>query len=154
GIPGSNLGDPATSGMTFIAMTGFNGIGDRLYSPYQGGTSIFHYFDSLSVTKGTHTMVFGFDFRPMQQNGLGETYFHGYLSFNKNFTAQIPSNGTFAANITDPASGQTGANGNPIASILLGLPDNGDRSNQVNSTIIGRRWKEYRGYAQDNWAVN
>ena len=43
---------------------------------------------------------------------------------------------------------------NVITSVLLGLPDNGDRSNQVNSGIIGRRWKEYRGYGQDNWAVN
>ena len=154
GIPGSNLGDPATSGMTFVAMTGYNGIGDRLYSPYQGGTSIFHYFDSLSVTKGNHTMVFGFDFRPMQQNGLGETYFHGYLGFNKNFTGQINPTGGFNATVTDPVSNVTGANGNVIASVLLGLPDNGDRSNQVNSTIIGRRWKEYRGYAQDNWAVS
>jgi hypothetical protein len=154
GIPGSNLGDPATSGMDLIAITGFNPIGDRLYSPYQGGTSIFHYLDALSVTKGTHTMVFGFDFRPMQQNGLGETYFHGYLSFNKNFSAQINSTGGFAATVTDPASGMTGANGNAIASLLLGYPDNGDRSNQVNSGIIGRRWKEYRGYAQDNWAVS
>src|SRR5262249_49910000 len=132
-------------------MTGFNPVGDRNYSPYQGGTSIFHFSNALSWVKGSHSMVFGFDFRPEQLNGLGESYFHGAMGFTKNFTAQVGSGATFAATITD--NGITGANGNPIASVLLGLPDNGNRSNQVNSGIIGRRWKEYRGYAQDNWAV-
>jgi hypothetical protein len=152
GINGANLGDLATSGMTLISMTGFNPIGDRLYSPYQGGTNIFHYFDSLSVVRGKHSFTFGFDFRPMQNNGLGETYFHGQMGFTKNFTAYSTST-SFAATITDPASGITGANGNPIASVLLGYPSSGNRQNQVNSGIIGRRWKEYRGYAQDNWSI-
>jgi hypothetical protein len=152
GITGANLGDIATSGMTLISVTGFNPIGDRLFSPYQGGTNVYHFSDSLSVVKGKHTMVFGFDFRPMQNNGLGETYFHGQMAFTKNFTAYSPTT-TFAATITDPASGITGANGSPIASLLLGYPNGGNRQNQLNSTIIGRRWKEYRGYAQDNWAI-
>ncbi len=153
GITGANLGDPATSGMTLIAITGFNPIGDRLYSPYQGGTSIYHFFDSLSVVRGNHSMVFGFDYRPQEMNGLGETYFHGQMGFTKNFTAQVGNAQTFAASVTDPVSGITGANGNPVASLLLGLPDNGNRTNQINSGIIGRRWKEYRGYAQDNWTI-
>jgi hypothetical protein len=151
GITGANLGDVTTSGMTLISITGFNPIGDRNYSPYQGGTSIYHFFDSLTIVKGNHTLIAGFDYRPQQMNGLGETYFHGQMGFTKNFTAQVASNGSFPATITD--NGITGANGNPIASLLLGLPDNGNRSNQVNSGIIGRRWKEYRGYVQDNWAV-
>ena len=152
GITGANLGDIATSGLTLINVTGFNPIGDRNFSPYQGGTNVYHYFDSLSVVKGNHTMVFGFDFRAMQNNGLGETYFHGQLGFTKNFTAYSPTT-TFAATITDPASGITGANGSPVASLLLGYANAGNRQNQVNSTIIGRRFKEYRGYAQDNWAL-
>ena len=152
GITGANLGDLATSGMTLISVTGFNPIGDRNFSPYQGGTNVYHFSDSLSVVKGKHTMVFGFDFRPMQNNGLGETYFHGQMAFTKNFTA-FSTGTTFAATITDPNTGITGTNGSPVASLLLGYPNGGNRQNQVNSTIIGRRWKEYRGYAQDNWAI-
>ncbi len=152
GIVGANLGDPATSGMTLINVTGFNPIGDRLYSPYQGGTNVFQFYDSLNVVKGKHNLVLGFDFRPMQNNGLGETYLHGQMAFTKNFTAYSTGT-TFAPTITDHASGQTGANGNPIASLLLGYPDGGNRQNQVNSGVIGRRWKEYRGYAQDNWTI-
>jgi hypothetical protein len=139
--------------MTLISVTGFNPIGDRLYSPYQGGTNVYHFFDSLSVVRGRHNMVFGFDYRPMENNGLGETYFHGQMAFTKNFTAYSTTN-SFAANITDPVSGITGANGSPVASLLLGYPDAGNRQNQVNSGIIGRRWKEFRGYAQDNWTVS
>ncbi len=152
GITGANLGDLASSGMTLISLTGFNPIGDRNFSPYQGGTNVYHYSDALSVVKGKHTMVFGFDFRPMQNNGLGETYFHGQMAFTKNFTA-FSTGTTFAATITDPSTGITGANGSPVASLLLGYANGGNRQNQLNSTIIGRRWKEYRGYAQDNWAV-
>jgi len=152
GITGANLGDLATSGMTLISITGFNPVGDRLYSPYQGGTAVFHYSDSLSMVKGNHSMVFGIDFRPMENNGIGETYFHGQMAFTKNFTAYSPTS-TFAATITDPVSGVTGANGSPIASLLLGYPNGGNRQNQLNSGVIGRRWKEYRGYAQDNWAI-
>ncbi len=153
GISGANLGDAATSGMTLISLTGFNPIGDRLYSPYQGGTNVFHYFDSLSVIKGKHNVVFGFDYRPMQMNSLGETYFHGQMAFTKNFTAKSPTS-TFAGTYPDPVSGITGANGSPVASLLLGYPDTANRTNQVNSGIIGRRWKEYRGYAQDNWTIS
>jgi hypothetical protein len=151
GISGANLGDLATSGMTLISMTGYNPIGDRLYSPYQGGTNVFHYADSLSIIKGKHSLVFGFDYRPMQNNGLGETYLHGQMAFTKNFSAYSTST-TFASTITD--NGITGANGHPIASLLLGYPDAGNRQNQVSSTVIGRRWKEYRGYAQDNWTIS
>ena len=153
GITGANLGDLATSGMTLISVTGFNPVGDRLYSPYQGGTNVFHFFDSLSVVKGSHNLVFGFDYRPMGNNGLGETYFHGQMAFTKNFSAYSPTT-SFAATVTDPASGITGANGSPVASLLLGYPDGGNRQNQVDSGILGRRWKEFRGYAQDNWTVN
>jgi hypothetical protein len=154
GITGVNLGDSASSGMTLIAIDSYNPIGDRLYSPYQGGTSVYHFFDSLSVVKGNHNMVFGFDFRPQQLNGLGETYFAGEMEFSKNFTGQINLAGGFADSITDPVSGITGTNGDPVASLLLGYPDNGNLSTQIKSDIIGRRWKEYRGYAQDNWTVN
>ena len=153
GISGANLGDLATSGMTMIGMTGYNPIGDRLYSPYQGGTSVYHYFDTMTVAKGKHSMVFGFDFRPMQNNGLGETYLHGQFAFTKNFTAYSTST-SFASTITDSTSGITGANGNPIASLLLGYPSSGNRQNQLSGGVIGRRWKEYRGYAQDNWTVS
>jgi hypothetical protein len=153
GITGANLGDLATSGMTLINITGYNPVGDRNYSPYQGGTNVFHYFDSLSVVHGNHTMVFGFDFRAMQNNGLGETYLHGQMAFTKNFTA-YSSTTTFPATISDPASGITGVNGSPVASLLLGYPNVGNRQNQVNSGIIGRRWKELRGYGQDNWALS
>jgi hypothetical protein len=75
------------------------------------------------------------------------------MGFTKNFTAYSPTT-SFAATITDPASGITGPNGSPIASLLLGYPDTGNRTNQVNSGVIGRRWKEYRGYAEDDWTVS
>jgi Carboxypeptidase regulatory-like domain len=143
GIPGANIsGNSATSGMPMLTMTGYNPIGDRLYSPYQGGTNIFHYWDALTVVEGSHSLKFGFELRPNQSNLLGEPAFAGTMDFTPQFTAQFTSGNAF-----DPSTG------NAIASALLGLPQDGSRSNQYNSSILGRRWKEFRGYAEDNWQV-
>ena len=72
GIPGANLGTYPSSGLTQISIAGINPLGDRGYSPFQGGTNIFHYWDSLTVIHGAHTLDLGFDFRAMQENTLGD----------------------------------------------------------------------------------
>ncbi len=41
GIPGANLGTPESSEMTQMSITGFNPVGDRQFSPFQGGTDIY-----------------------------------------------------------------------------------------------------------------
>ncbi len=57
---------------------------------------------------------------------------------------------TFTAGFT-AAGALDGATGHPIASILMGLPTTGGRSDQFDGWIIGRRWREYRGYLEDTW---
>ena len=44
--------------------------------------------------------------------------------------------------------------GSAIASLLLGLPASGGRNDQLNGSVKGRRWKEYRGFFDDSWRVN
>ena len=36
---------------------------------------------------------------------------------------------------------------------MLGLPASGQRSDELNGYLRGRRWKQYRGYAEDKWTV-
>ena len=42
GIPGANLGTDETSSLTRATIQNFVGFGDRGFSPFQGGTNVFH----------------------------------------------------------------------------------------------------------------
>ena len=135
GIPGANLGTPATSGLTNMTITGFAGFGDRGFSPFQGGTNVYHYLDSLNWVHGQHSFTFGGEFRAMQENTLGDSFFAGSFGFNKLWT----STGS-GLNQTTGLGAQLG--GNAVASFLVGLPASGSRNDELNGLIRGRRWKE------------
>lgn len=142
GIPGANLGTDETSSLTRMTFTNFVGIGDRGFSPFQGGTNVFHYSDTVSMVKGAHALNIGGTARFMQLNLLGDTALAGQFSFNRFFTAGFTS------------AGVLDGNGNSIASLLLGLPSTGGRNDQLNGSVKGRRWKEYRGFVDDSWRIN
>lgn len=143
GIPGANLGDFATSGLTNIGISGgFNRLGDRLFTPFIGGTKVFHFTDTLTWVRGAHTVKMGASVRLMHMNTLGITWPHGNFNFDQFFTSAFTPTGALNA-----------GTGHPIASTLLGLPTSGSRSNQFDGFLIGRRWEEYRGYFEDTWQV-
>jgi hypothetical protein len=144
GIPGANLGTDFTSQLTRMNITGFATLGDRVYTPYQGGTGIYNYNDSIHIVHGQHSLSFGFDFRAQQLNLLGDSFPSGTMSFNRLFTAGFNP----AA-----ASGTMDGNGNALASFMLGLPFTGSINADFTGSVFGRRWKEYRGFAEDSWTV-
>jgi hypothetical protein len=143
GIPGANLGTDETSSLTRMTFQNFVGIGDRGFSPFQGGTNVFHYADTITKVKGSHTLNGGLSTRFMQLNLLGDTALAGQFAFTRLFTAGFTSTGSLNANT-----------GNSIASLLLGLPSSGGRNDQLNGSTKGRRWKEYRGFIDDTWRVS
>ncbi len=143
GIPGANLGTDETSSLTRMTFQNFVGIGDRGFSPFQGGTNVFHFSDTLTKVKGAHTMTGGLSTRFMQLNLLGDTALAGQFAFTRLFTAGFTPTGGLNANT-----------GNSIASLLLGLPSSGGRNDQLNGSVKGRRWKEYRGFIDDTWKVS
>ena len=143
GIPGANLGTDETSSLTRMTFQNFVGIGDRGFSPFVGGTHVFHYTDTMTMVKGSHALNMGGSFRAMQLNLLGDTALAGSFAFTPFFTAGFT-----------PAGALNGATGSSIASLLLGLPASGGRNNQLNGSTKGRRWKEFRGFVDDSWRVN
>jgi hypothetical protein len=143
GIPGANLGTDETSSLTRMTFQNFVGIGDRGFSPFQGGTNVFHYSDTLTMVKGSHTLNVGGAARFMQLNLLGDTALAGQFAFTRFFTAGFTSTGALNANT-----------GSSIASLLLGLPASGGRNDQLNGSVKGRRWQEYRGFIDDTWRMN
>ena len=100
GIPNANLGCPGGSTPTCapgayscglvstIVAGGYWAIGDRGYSPFQGGTNIFSYKDSLDLIRGKHNFKFGIDFRANQMNVGTEAFQDGFwiIGNGGNFT--------------------------------------------------------------------
>jgi Carboxypeptidase regulatory-like domain len=144
GIPGANLGPIETSQMSSVGLNGgFDALGTRPYSPYQGGTNVFDYAGTLSHIHGAQTFTAGFEYRAMLMNTIGNFASSGEFNFDNNFTAQIT-----------PTGGFDGSTGSSLASLLLGLPALTSHDYQFFGYVTGRRWKEFRGFFQDDWKVN
>ncbi|MFN8058763.1 MAG: carboxypeptidase regulatory-like domain-containing protein [Vicinamibacterales bacterium] len=139
GIPGANLGQFVNSGLTNISIAGgYNRLGDRLFTPFIGGTQVYHVVDTFNWVAGRHSFKLGGSVRWMLMDTLGITWPTGNFNFDGLFTAGFTATGALDA-----------STGNPMASFLLGLPASGSRSNQFGEDIVYRRWNEYRGFAED-----
>ncbi len=148
GIPNANLGCAASKCLPGayscgLVSTEFQGgywaLGDRGYSPFQGGTNIFSYRDSLDYTHGKHDFKFGMDFRANQMNVGAEAFQDGFwiLGVAGNFT------GNSALNLS----------GNSEADFLLGMTGLAVHDQTYEGPVSGRRWKIYRPFAQDDWRL-
>jgi hypothetical protein len=143
GIPGANLGDRETSTLSQINIgLGFTALGDRLFAPFTGGTKVFHLAEALTLTTGDHTIRTGGSVRVMRMPTLGALAYSGQFAFDQFFTSQFGANNALNA-----------TTGHPIASLLLGLPASGVRSQAYDGYTTTREWEEYRGYVDDTWLL-
>ncbi len=133
------LGIPGASGPTFPAIgpgeSTITGIGDSVFND----TIDYGYRinDSMDWVKGKHTFKFGFDARP-------QIYEPGVLN-NTSGTVNFARAQTAATQLTG------GLSGNGIASMLLGLADNGN----INAYASQARWREnyYAIFGQDTYKL-
>ena len=135
GIPGANLGTDETSSLTRMTFQNFVGIGDRGFSPFQGGTNVFHYTDTLTMVKGSHALNIGGTVRAMQLNLLGDTALAGQFAFTPFFTAGFNAGRRAERRhrqLRSPAC--CSASPHPAAA-----------TTSSNGSVKGRRWKEFRG---------
>jgi hypothetical protein len=141
------LGISGASGPTFPQMQ-FNGgqfgiaysqISDNNYSLQIPNALVVA--DSVAWTRGRHSMRFGFDWRSYQYSLESRGTSSPAYIFSNNDT-------TFAPIAQQPSAGLTG---DPIASFLLGLPDN--ESLSVYSHFS--RWVQnyYAAYVQDDFKM-
>ncbi len=148
GIPNANLGCPATTCLpgayscglvSTIVAGGYWAIGDRGYSPFQGGTNIYSFKDSLDLIHHKHEFRLGLDFRANQMNVGTEAFQDGFWI--------IGNGGNF--------SGLSSANigGNAEADYLLGITGLAIHDQTFNGPVTGRRWKIYRPFIEDDWRV-
>ncbi|MHB8503887.1 MAG: carboxypeptidase-like regulatory domain-containing protein, partial [Candidatus Acidiferrales bacterium] len=153
-IPGANLGCSGlgssakctpgaySCGLVSTLLTGgYWSVGDRGYSPFQGGTNVFTFDDSLDLIRGKHDFKVGIDVRANQMNVGTEAFQDGFwipgaigdFSGFSNATSSIP--------------------GNPQADLVLGLVGVSLHDQTFNGPVTGRRWKIYRPYLQDDWRI-
>jgi len=148
GIPGADLGSACDSytgypaslnqspkdciscGLTSFLMSSYFSIGDRGYSPYQGGTNVYSVSDTLDLIRGKHDIRVGVVFRANQMNVRNNAFQDGFIV---NF-------GT--------------ATGDNIADLLLGTYGVFAAHDQTFlGGTVGRRWKMVRPFVQDDWRV-
>jgi hypothetical protein len=148
GIPNANLGCAASKCapgayscglVSTIVAGGYWAIGDRGYSPFQGGTNIFSFRDSLELIRHRHDFRMGIDFRRNQMNVGTEAFQDGFW---------IIGNG---GNFTGISSANIG--GNPEADYLLGITGLAIHDQTFNGAVTGRRWTIWRPFVEDNWRV-
>ena len=148
GIPNANLGCPNGSSkclpgayscglVSTIVNGGYWALGDRGYSPFQGGTNIFSFKDALDLIRGKHEIRFGLDFRANQMNVGTEAFQDGFWI--------IGNGGNF--------SGLSSANvpGNAEADLALGITGLAIHDQTFDGPVSGRRWKIYRPFIEDDW---
>jgi hypothetical protein len=150
GIPGANLGCTGASptatclpgayscGLTSTLLTGgYWSLGDRGYSPFQGGTNVFSYKDSLDFILRKHELKFGIDYRANQMNVGTEAFQDGFWV--------IGAGGYFSG------AGVTG--GDAEADVLTGFTGLAEHDQTFDGAVTGRRWKIIRPFVQDDWRV-
>ncbi|WP_263352510.1 TonB-dependent receptor [Acidicapsa acidisoli] len=151
GIPGANLGcingtcPPGAYSCGLVSTEfqgggpGFWSLGDRGYSPFQGGTNIYSFKDTLSWALHKHDLKMGLDFRGNQMNVGTEAFQDGFwiVGVFGNFT------GLSSANVP----------GNTEADFLLGIPGLAIHDQTYDGPVTGRRWKIYRPFIEDDWRV-
>jgi hypothetical protein len=111
----------------------FNGglwsIGDRGYTPFQGGTNVFSFNDAVDLIRGKHDIHVGIDLRANQMNVGTEAFQDGFW---------IPL-GLFS--------------GNAQADLTLGYVSISEHDQTFNGPVTGRRWKIIRPFVEDDWRI-
>ena len=152
GIPGANLG--CGSGTTPICTTpgdyscglvstdftngGYWALGDRGFSPFQGGTNIFSFKDTFNLLLRKHDLRMGLDLRANQMNVGSDAFGDGFWL--------IGNGGNFTGNGTTIP-------GNSEADFLLGLTGGGIHDQTYDGNTTGRRWKIIRPFIADDWRI-
>lgn len=125
---------------TFFLST-FWSLGDRGFTPFQGGTNIFSFSDSLDMIRGKHDIKVGATIRANQMNVGTEAFQDGFW---------IPA---AIGNFSGFASSTVNVSGSAEADLLMGLVGVAEHDQTFNGPVTGRRWKIFRPFIQDDWRI-
>jgi hypothetical protein len=135
GIPYANRGDSGTSGLSYIAPSGFTSLGDSLYTPEFAAQDTYELSDTLNWVRNGHTLKAGFVYLRQGRRFLQIVAPRGQFQFSGAYTENLA----------------TSAGGNSVADLLLGIPIYSEQD-----TLQGHyptRYYSLSGFAQDDWHV-
>ena len=142
GIGGYNpfLNSADTGGLPQIGFnTNYSNIGSNDWLPTKEYNNVWDFIENVAVTKNTHSMKFGAEYRPIRFPFFQVPFGRGELSFNQSETAAATTNNKLNT-----------LTGDPFASFLLGSINTG----QISTTnFIASKKQAYAWYAQDDWKV-
>jgi len=154
GIPGADLGcsasgSPVAGGeysqglVSTEVYGGYWSLGDRGYSPFQGGTDIFSFKDVVDLIRGKHEIRTGLDLRANQMNVGTEEFQDGFWL--------VGAFGNFTGAGCLPAA--SNCTGNSEADLLMGMTGGAIHDQTYGGAVTGRRWKIVRPFVEDDWRV-
>ena len=143
GIGGYDPTSTLNGGLPQFGLGRYSQAGANDWLPTKEYSNVWDFIQNVSVTKGTHSLKFGAEWRPIRFPFFQVPYPHGEMNFSRTETA-------YPSNASD--SGQSGTlsadTGDEMASFLLGAIDNG----QISTTnFISSTKQAYAFYAQDDW---
>ena len=124
--------DCISCGLSSTQLTGYWSLGDRGFAPFQGGTNVYTFSDTLALNRGKHDVRVGFSLRANQMNVLTNGFQDGFFLF-------FGGGGSFT--------------GDNAADLLLGQPGGALHDQTFLGATTGRRWKVFRPFVQDDWRV-
>jgi hypothetical protein len=125
GIPAPAIAD-GNGGLPLISPSGYNQLGTRNFRPQFQEPHLFQLLESLSVSRGAHSIRLGFETR--QKNNR-------FLDSQRTVPAY-----TFGGRFT----------GEAMADLLVGYLQQFDANTQA---VVEQLQKAYAGYVQDDWKV-
>jgi hypothetical protein len=145
GIPGINLGDPSTSGMTQLIFQNIRNLGANSNQPLITNQNDFQIYDNLTKISGRHTFKLGGSLTLRSREILNADTIVGNFGFASNQTS----------NCAGKTSGCTlnTSTGFDVASFLLGLTQSKTRNLFDPKTYTEKR-PEIGAYLQDDFRVN
>ncbi len=139
GISGANLDCSSSNtcapsgvscGLTISQLLGpYFSIGDRGFSPFQGGTNVYTLNESLDMIRGKHHIRAGIGIRANQMNVKTKGFQDGFWTLSGFWS------------------------GDPEADLLLGLTSLAIHDQTFKGPTTGRRWKIFRPFVQDDWRL-
>jgi hypothetical protein len=128
GIVNQSTKDCMSCGLSSVLMNTYWTLGDRGFTPFQGGTNVYSLSDTFHMIRGHHDLAIGGGIRANQMNVETNAFQDGlFILF--------------------------GLTGDDAADLLLGQLGGGVHDQTFDGATTGRRWKLFRPFVEDTWRV-
>jgi hypothetical protein len=149
GIGGYDPTGPLNGGLPQMDISRYQSIGAGNWLPTKEYSNVWDFIQNVAITKGSHALKFGGEYRPIRFPFFQVPYPHGNLTFSGNETA-MPSNQSDKGSAGAKAGTFSGDTGDAFASFLLGSINGG----QISTTnFISSTRKAWAFYGQDDWKL-